>query len=196
MPRPYKRDGRQAAMARTRARIVEAVVALHAERGAADTSYADIAARADVAIPTVYKHFPSLETMFEACVGHVTERAPPLPPELFASPGATERLTALAHALARRHRYFQPWLRWSGQAPPQLAVHHRRAAEFLRKAIREAVAPAFDGEPPSALIGVLAALLDFRAWQTLTADLGLSDEAAAEALANAARLLLGGYAQT
>ena len=193
MPRAYKREGRDAAMARTRARIVDAVVALHAERGARDTSYADIAARADVAIPTVYKHFPSLEALFEACVGHVSEKAPPLRPELFASPSAADRLGALARALALRHRHFEPWLRWSGHAPPELAVHHRRAAETLRAAIRRAVAPAFPGEPPPALIGVLAAILDFRAWQTLTAELGVDDADAADALANAATLVLSGY---
>jgi AcrR family transcriptional regulator len=180
-------------MARTRARIVDAVVALHAERGARDTSYADIAARADVAIPTVYKHFPSLDAMFEACVGHVSDRAPPLRPELFEAPSAADRLAALARALAVRHRYFEPWLRWSSQAPPQLAIHHHRAAHALRAAIRQAVAPAFAGEPPLALIGVLSALLDFRAWRTLTAELGLGEEAAADALVNAARLVLGGY---
>jgi AcrR family transcriptional regulator len=194
MPRRYDRSGRDAAMARTRARIVDAIVALHAERGAGDTSYADIAARADVAIPTVYKHFPSLETMFAACVGHVSERAPPLAPELFAGlTGAADRLAALARALAARHRYFQPWLRWRAHAPAQLAVHHRRMDEALRMAVRQAVAPAFTGEPPPALIGLLATLLDFRAWQMLAVDHGLSDSAAAEAIANAARLVLGGY---
>lgn len=196
MPRRYNRSGRDAAMARTRARIVDAVVTLHAERGAQDTSYADIAQRADVAIPTVYKHFPTLETLFAACVGHVGEQAPPLRPDLFeGAPDAAERLAALARALAARHRYFQPWLRWTVHqaAPPELAVHHRRAGEALRAAVRQAVAPAFAGEPAPALIGVLATLLDFRAWQTLTADYGLSDGAAADAIANAARLVLGGF---
>jgi AcrR family transcriptional regulator len=197
MPRRYNRSGRDAAMARTRARIVDAVVALHAERGARDTSYAQIAERADVAVPTVYKYFPSLEVLFDACVGHVRERAPALGSHLFEGlTGAPERLAALAKAMAARHRYFRPWLRWSAEqaAPPELAVHHRRADEAHRAMIREAVAPAFSGEPPPALVGLLAALLDFRTWQTLVTDFGLTDAQAAESMADAARHVLTGYA--
>lgn len=197
MPRSYNRSARDAAMARTRARIIDAIVALHAERGAGDTSYAQIAERADVAVPTVYKYFPSLETLFDACVGHVREKAPPLGPQLFDGlTGAPERLAALAKAMAARHRYFRPWLRWSAQqaAPPELAVHHRRMDEAHRAMIREAVEPAFAGDPPAALIGLLTSLLEFRTWQTLMTDFGLTNAQAAEATADAARRVLAGYA--
>ncbi len=184
-------------MVRTRARIVEAVVDLHAERGARDTSYAQIAERADVAVPTVYKYFPSLEVLFDACVGHVREGAPPFGPDLFEGLAtAPERLAALAKVMAERHRYFRPWLRWSVHqpAPPELAVHHRRMDEVHRALIAQAVAPAFTGAPPSALVGLLASLLDFRSWQTLIDQYGLSEAAAAVAIANAAQLVLRGYA--
>jgi AcrR family transcriptional regulator len=199
MPRQYNRRSRDAAMARTRARIVEAVVGLHAERGAHDTSYVDIAKRADVAVPTVYKHFPSLEVLFNACVGHVGERAPPLGPDLFEGLStAPERLAALARAMTARHRYFQPWLRWSVHqaAPPELAVHHRRADEARRAIITLATAPAFAGAPPPALIGLLAALLDFRTWHGLVTEQGLTEAAAADAIADAACRILDGYAES
>jgi TetR/AcrR family transcriptional repressor of uid operon len=196
MPRTYNRAGRDAAMARTRTRIVDAIVALHAERGAGDTSYAQIAERADVAVPTVYKYFPSLEVLFDACVGHVREKAPPLGPELFEGlTGAPERLAALAKAMAARHRYFRPWLRWSAQqaAPLELTVHYHHMDEAHRAMIREAIAPAFAGDSPAALIGLLASLLDFRTWQTLVTDFGLTDAQAAEATADAVRRVLAGY---
>lgn len=185
-------------MAETRARIVEAVVDLHAERGARDTSYADIAKRADVAIPTVYKYFPSLEVLFDACVGHVRGRAPPLGPDLFEGlTGAPERLAALAKAVAARHHYFRPWLRWSVHqaAPAELAVHHRRADDAQRALIARAIAPAFKGDPPPALIGLLAAVLDFRTWQGLTAEHGLTEAGAADAIADAAHRLLDSYTE-
>src|SRR5262245_60933171 len=133
MPRRYDRGGRDAAMARTRGRIVDAVVALHAERGACDTSYADIAARADVAVPTVYKHLPNLTALFDACVGHVVERAPPLTPQIFDGLSGADRIAALAKALTAQHRYFSPWLRWSmHEAPliPELGVHQRRMDDW------------------------------------------------------------------
>jgi AcrR family transcriptional regulator len=198
MPRRYNRSGRDAAMAETRARIVDAVVGLHAERGARDTSYQDIATRADVAVPTVYKHFPDLAAVLDACVGHVTDRAPPLGPEIFDGlASAADRLSALARALATQHRYFSPWLRWSVHEAaliPELAVHQQRMDEWHRSLIAKAVAPAFRGATPPALIGLLAALLDFRSWQSLTAQYGLTDEAAADAIANAVKLVLAGYA--
>ena len=59
-PRRYDRRRRDEAMAAVRARIVDAVVELHAEIGPSRTTYAMIAQKADVAIPTVYKHFPTL----------------------------------------------------------------------------------------------------------------------------------------
>ena len=198
MPRRYNRSGRDAAMAQTRARLVEAVVGLHAERGPRDTSYADIAQRADVAIPTVYKYFPSLDVLFDACVGHVREGAPPLGADLFEGlAGAPERLAALARAIAERHRYFRPWLRWSVHqaAPPELAAHHRRADEAQRSIIAQAIAPAFTGDSPTALVGLLSALLHFRTWQGLVADHGLTEAAAADAIADAACRILDGYAE-
>jgi AcrR family transcriptional regulator len=47
----------RAAVADTRGRIVEATLALHSEKGMFDTSWKDIAKRADVSVATVYKHF-------------------------------------------------------------------------------------------------------------------------------------------
>jgi AcrR family transcriptional regulator len=197
MPRRYSRTGRDAAVARTRARIVDAVVGLHAERGARDTSYADIAARADVAVPTVYKHLPNLTALFDACVGHVSERAPPLAPEIFDGLTGVDRIAALAKALAVQHSYFAPWLRWSVHEAaliPELAVHQQRMNEWHRSLVAQAVAPAFKTAPPAALVGLLVSLLDFRSWQTLIEQYGLSEPAAADAIANAARLVFNGYA--
>lgn len=197
MPRRYNRSGRDAAMARTRARIIDAVVGLHAERGARNTSYADIAARADVAVPTVYKHLPNLTALFDACVGHVSERAPPLGPDIFDGLTGADRIAALAKALAAQHRHYAPWLRWSVyEAPliPQLAAHHRRMDEAHRALIAQAVAPAFKTAPPQALIGLLASLFEFRSWQALVTQYGLSEAAAADAIANAARLVFDSYA--
>jgi AcrR family transcriptional regulator len=186
-------------MAETRDRIVGAVVALHAERGVRDTSYALIAERADVAIPTVYKHFPSLTEMLGACVGHVGERAPPLGPGIFTEASdAAGRLQALARALVVRHHYFAPWLRWTvHEAPliPELGVHHQRIAQALRALIAQAVAPAFSGDPPPALLGLLEAIFEYRTWQTLTKTQGLSDAAAADAIGSAACSLLSIYSR-
>ncbi len=66
-PRKYSMEKRKAAVEETRRRIVEATLVLHSEKGMFDTSWKDIAERADVSVATVYKHFPSLDELVPAC---------------------------------------------------------------------------------------------------------------------------------
>jgi AcrR family transcriptional regulator len=61
---PY---GPAAAVEETRRRIIEAAMQLHAERGMLETSFQDVAHRADVALGTVYRHFRTLEELVGAC---------------------------------------------------------------------------------------------------------------------------------
>ena len=55
---------------RTRGRIVEATVHLHATIGLAATTVAGIAQQAGVTRLTVYRHFPDVEELFAACKEH------------------------------------------------------------------------------------------------------------------------------
>lgn len=77
MPRAYDMSNRALAREETRRRIVEATAKLHGERGIFGTSWKDIAAEADVAVATVYKHFPSLDDLLPACGALVMERVQP-----------------------------------------------------------------------------------------------------------------------
>lgn len=194
-PRRYDRRRRDEAVAATRERIVGAVVALHAELGPSRTTYAMIAGRADVAIPTVYKHFPKLAGLFAACIGHVSAQVPPLSPDaLSRHPDATARLTALVWALFERHRLFAPWLRWSRHEThllPDMAVYFTKMRERHVRLIREALEPAYGSRAPAKLVAVIEALTGFDAWQTLTQDNGLSADEAAEAVADTLTALVG-----
>jgi len=188
-PRPYDRRRRDEAMAATRARIVDAIVALHAEVGPSRTSYAMIARRADVAIPTVYKHFPDLAGMFAACIGHASAGVPALGPDLFAKAiTAADRLALLIPALFERHRHFAPWLRWSRREAhllPDMAVYFTRMRERHLQLIRAALEPAHGARPPRPLVAIIEALTAFDAWQTLTTENGLSSDEAADAVVDA-----------
>ena len=90
--RAYRKAARAESEAETRARIVEAVMALHEEVGPLRTSISGIAERAGVQRLTVYRHFPGEPELIGACSALWTERNPM--PEL---PGASarERLIAL-----------------------------------------------------------------------------------------------------
>jgi AcrR family transcriptional regulator len=193
-PRRYDRRRRDESMAETRARIVRAVADLHAELGPSRTTYAMIAARADVAIPTVYKHFPKPAALFQACIGHVSARTRPLGGDLFAGlPTAAARIEALVRALFERHASFAPWLRWSRHEAhllPDMAVYFVKMRERHLRLVREALAPAFGAEPPRALMALVEALTGFDAWHTLARDNGLEPEEAVGAVMAAIRPML------
>ena len=54
----------------TRLRITEAAVRLHTTVGPSNTSISTVAEEAGVTRLTVYRHFPDLEHLFDACRGH------------------------------------------------------------------------------------------------------------------------------
>ena len=98
--RPYDSALRLRKQAELKARIVGAAVALHAQKGATDTSYSDIAAHAGVSLPTVYAHFPTQRDLLAGCTSHVGARAPALPP-LLCSPRPQQRAVTPLVARAR-----------------------------------------------------------------------------------------------
>ena len=181
-PRRYRTDRRKAAAAETRRRIVQATVDLHAEHGVMATTYAMVAERADVAVPTVYNHFPSRTELLGACTGQAAAFAPPLGPQIYDDAVDVEaRLTALVNALFAYYSYYAPWLRWSlleAQFIPELAEWIEELAVTRAELTRLAVTPAFAKAPPPALVTLCEILLDFPAWQRLT---DAQNPAAAEA---------------
>jgi len=187
-PRAYDRRHRDAALAAMRERITAAIADLHAEIGPSRTTYAMVARRADVAIPTVYKHFPTPAAMFGACIGHVSARAPALTAEAFGDAmSAGDRLARLVPALFDRHRMFAPWLRWSRHEThllPDMAVYFTKMRERHLRLVHEALAPDHGPRPPRALVALIEALTCFDAWQTLTARNGLASDEAAAAVAD------------
>ena len=61
-PRKYSMDKRKAAVEETRQRILEATLALHAEKGIFGTSWQDIAKRADVSVATLKRDAKALRS--------------------------------------------------------------------------------------------------------------------------------------
>ena len=193
-PRRYRSDRRQAAADETRRRIVDSTVDLHAEQGVLATSYAMVARRADVAVPTVYNHFPTRGDLLAACTGVAAALAPPLGPEIFdADDDVDTRLLALVRALFAYYHFFEPWLRWTNyEAPlvPELAAWLQDAANARRRLLVLALEPAFGAEPPAALVALCDVLLDYSAWKRLAGEPGLAPAAAESALAGALAALV------
>jgi len=168
--RPYDSALRLRKQAELKARIVGVAAALHAQKGATDTSYADIAAHAGVSLPTVYAHFPTQRDLLAGCTAHVGARAPALPVEqLLAAPDLRAAAEMLAAAVDARHHHFEPWLAWrEDRVIPFLAelsgARRDQFAALIARVLRRHLRP---GDHRDA-VAAWESTLSFDFWHRLT----------------------------
>jgi AcrR family transcriptional regulator len=168
--RPYRMMKRAEARDETRERILRATMALHDERGVATTSIPDVAERAGVGAATVYRNFPTVEALIEACGAHVwQDMRPPMPSEaaeLFRGLATREeRLERLVQELDAFYRRGELRLERAGQdrsRVPALDSFLNQVEAGIEAMVREALPRA-----PEAEIRVVLALTDFRVWLSL-----------------------------
>src|SRR4051794_33327012 len=136
--RPYRQKRRAEHQAETRQRIIEAAVALHLERGPAQTSINAVAERAGVNRVTVYRHFPDARTLLEACSLHARRLNPPPDLERWRQIEDPRRRTEVA--LTQLYDYFRrteaAWsnvLRDAELAPLVKEMAEERRLTYLRE---------------------------------------------------------------
>jgi len=192
-PRAYDSTLRKQTEAETIQRIVAATVELHARKGALATTHAEIAEAAGVSVATVYKHFPSRESLLPHCTGMVAEQAPQIDVDaILGARSRKEKLTLLIDALHRQYRHYHPWTRWVARDAPslpflaQLAEASRQQTESLVRSVLDAAAGAPVSDDAFALAMVI---LDYPAWQRLDHMLG-DPERVANAAGHALQLLM------
>jgi len=163
-------DKRRAAVEATRRRILEATLALHAEKGIFGTSWQDIARRADVSVGTVYKHFPSIEELVPACgeLMYAITRPPSLDdaPEIFAGAGSLEeRLERLVSELFDFYERGAPYIETDFQERrlPAVAEWEAYMRATIAGLVREALDPA---GPDERAVQAVSALLDFSTFKS------------------------------
>jgi AcrR family transcriptional regulator len=170
-PRPYNNESRQQQQAELKSRIAAAAAELHAAQGALATSYAQIAQQAGVSLPTVYKHYPTLDELLQACTSHVAERAPVFPHDkIVAAPDLASAASMLVDACDALHAYYEPWLGWREHTRvallQQLQDERRRTLLQLARAVLQA-----HGVPAAAECAALwESLLSFDFWQRLVRE--------------------------
>jgi AcrR family transcriptional regulator len=182
--RPYRQKVRAEQQAETRRRIIEAAVALHLERGPAQTSINAIAERAGVNRVTVYRHFPDARTLLEACSAHARELNPP--PDLNRWRRIDDPRQRTEVGLTQLYDYFRRteagWsnvLRDAELAPLVKEMAEERRLAYLREArdVLLAAWPKRRARRPL-LRAVLGLAVDFRTWQTLARREELDDRTA------------------
>ncbi len=169
-PRKYEMGKRRASVEETRQRILEATLALHAEKGIFGTSWQDIARHADVSVGTVYKHFPSLDELVPACgeLMYAITRPPSVEdaPRIFAGVvSLEERLGRLISELFDFYERGAPYIETDFQERRLPAVVEWEAymRATIAELVREALAPA---GPDEITVQVVSAILDFSTFKS------------------------------
>lgn len=184
-PRKYDLGKRTQTVEETKRRIVEATFSLHNEQGVAGTTLPEVARRADVALGTVYKHFPSVDDLVTACGSHVVAILRPPGPDIFAGLDGTEvRVRALVHelfAMYERGHLQIATARCEQGTVPALKQFVDAQASGHAALVREALRPV---RPSAAITREARALTDFYVWKAFT-DEGVSTQHATGVISEA-----------
>jgi len=174
--RTYRMTKRAESRDETRARIVDAAIALHEEVGPKDTTISAIAERAGVQRLTVYRHFPDDETLLQACSsGWIASHPPPAPESV-----AGEGVQACRGGLAALYAYYSDTRRmWTSILRDEGDVEalrgplggYRQYLDRYAERLHGAIVP---GDPGRDVRVTLRHAVDFSTWVSLTAR-GLSD---------------------
>ena len=169
-PRAYNNQTRQQLQTELKQHIVEAAAQLHAQKGGLGTTYADIAQAAGVSLPTVYKHFPQLDALFQSCTAHVAQPAPALPVDsILAAPDLASAAQALVDAMDQLNAYYEPWLVWRDHGRNQfLAEFGASAAQQLTGLCAASPGQALPAWPSwHEMAALWESLLHFEFWHRL-----------------------------
>ena len=193
MARKYTLKRRAEQQAGTRARIVEAAVALHGSVGPGLTTFTMVAERAGVQRHTLYAHFPDERSLLLACSGSTTSSTEP-PPDPAPWAAIADRRERLRTALGEIYGWFE-------RNAELLAVVLRDAEHnaVVREVSRMRYGPHLaawdaalaDAEGGPAEAAMLALALSYHTWRTLARDRGLGSAGAADAMVSAVAAAAG-----
>lgn len=187
MTRKYEKKQRAEREAETRRRIAAAAAGLHEEVGPAHTTIKEIAERAGVTRPTVYKHFPDEASLLAACSAHFEEQHPA--PDMERWTEVEDPEGRLWGALVDVYDYYERTEAMTG--------HVMRDAETMpalrevleagwRPFVEAATAILSEGLEPRSVGGrrrlraAIGLAIDFGTWRQLTRQGGLQDHEAVE----------------
>jgi AcrR family transcriptional regulator len=166
--RPYTMTTRARAVEETRDRILDACVALHGERPVTDIGLDDIAARAEVSVQTVLRHFGTRAGLEEASFERAQQAV------------ADERRTPVGDVASAVHVIVDHYERRGDQA--MLMLDQERHQELMgritergkamhRSWVQEVFAPFLaEADDSEALTDLLVVATDVYTWKLLRRD--------------------------
>lgn len=194
---PDARSERDLETAARRERMVDAAVELAVTGGYESVQMRDVAARAEVALGTLYRHFPSKDHLLLAALaeqaGALRDRMAQRPPEgLDAAARTADVLRRATRALARRPNLTAALVTALTSPEPDTAGRKNEVEAILRAIITTAIDGA-DIHDPDGVVRTLGYvwLAVLSAWVGGTLD----TDQMADDLTSAARLLLGERAE-
>lgn len=180
MARTYQLRRRAVRQDETRQKIIAAAVDLHCAQGPARTSILAIAERAGVERPTVYRHFPTPDSLYAACSTHFWTLNPVPDPEPWTAIADGE--ARLKEGLAAVYGFYdrlEPAL-WNIlrdlEDIPELRKFCTATARWARLGDVLAAPYSRDGAPSRAIGIVLAHALDFFGWRGMRRRGASNDE--------------------
>ena len=157
---------------KTRDLIVNAAVLLQAEHGIRETSWEAIGMRAGVSTATVYRHFPTLESLIPACAQAAFAAGARLPTaaelaEAFAGlTTASNRLERVITESCRCYERGEAWLDACRREAPNVPALVD-AVRTQDRALDALIVAALGSQTPLERRRVVKALLDFPFWRSL-----------------------------
>ena len=195
MARKYEMKRRAKRVQETRRRITEAAVELHQTVGPARTTVSAVAEKAGVQRHTYYAHFPELKNLYQACMGHYSERNPVPEPSSWADiADAEERLRV---ALSEVYAYYS-----GNEAMVSNVLRDAELDPIVQEimvpfdqyweTVSDVIADAFEAssDRQEELLGAVALAQDFQTWRTLVRQQELSQDRAVELMVGMVRCLM------
>ena len=179
--REYRKVKRADDEQQTRARIVDAAEALHAEVGPARATISAIAELADVTRATVYRHFPDDEALFLACSGQWLSRQQLPDPDAWGS--GDDPSAVLRAGLTDIYRYFrggQQMLTSVMRDAPVVPARVKEARIAREREWRNRLMSTLPGRRRRTVQTAVAHASSFGTWRSLCVDQGLSDAVAVD----------------
>jgi AcrR family transcriptional regulator len=189
MPRTYSRERRAELTATTRARIVDAVRDLIVEVGPSAITLPAVAARADVALRTLYNHFPSRADLLTAALRDLAAKVSALSLDVWQADQARPReaLRGYVVGVYRAYEAQAPWFEalLTITDNPELERTVAELRDQGRRTLAEIVRASDSLLVPVETAALLASIHTlYPVWRHLTRDVGLASDQAATLVAD------------